>query len=200
MKLYYTHASPFARSARIVLREHGLEAKVSEVISHPFDNAEDFIRANPLGKVPCLVLDSGQAIMDSEVICSFLDRELGDGRLSRALEADWGVRTFYSVCSGLLDSLVLLRLEKVREKEGLRSEFWWQRYQAAIVRTLDYLEAHAGALPSALSLAGINLACALGYIELRHAEVDWRQGRSTIVQHVDHLEKRESLVATRLRD
>ncbi|TAH42372.1 MAG: glutathione S-transferase [Gammaproteobacteria bacterium] len=200
MKLYYTHASPFARSARIVLREHGLEAKVSEVISHPFDNAEDFIRANPLGKVPCLVLDSGQAIMDSEVICSFLDRELGDGRLSRALEADWGVRTFYSVCSGLLDSLVLLRLEKVREKEGLRSEFWWQRYQAAIVRTLDYLEAHAGALPSALSLAGINLACALGYIELRHAEVDWRQGRSTIAQHIDHLEKRESLVATRLRD
>lgn len=200
MKLYYTHASPFARSARIVLREHGLEAKVSEVISHPFDNAEDFIRANPLGKVPCLVLDSGQAIMDSEVICSFLDRELGDGRLSRSLEADWGVRTFYSVCSGLLDSLVLLRLEKVREKEGLRSEFWWQRYQAAIVRTLDYLEAHAGALPSALSLAGINLACALGYIELRHAEVDWRQGRSTIAQHIDHLEKRESLVATRLRD
>lgn len=197
MKLLGSLTSPYVRKVRVVMAEKKLDF---QLVLEDVWGSEAILASNPLGKVPCLVLDSGQAIMDSEVICSFLDRELGDGRLSRALEADWGVRTFYSVCSGLLDSLVLLRLEKVREKEGLRSEFWWQRYQAAIVRTLDYLEAHAGALPSALSLAGINLACALGYIELRHAEVDWRQGRSTIVQHVDHLEKRESLVATRLRD
>lgn len=200
MKLYYTHASPFARSARIVVREHGLEGKVDEVVSHPFDGAEDFIKANPLGKVPCLVLDNGQAIMDSEVICAYLDRELGDGRLGRALEADWAVRTFYSVCSGLLDTLVLLRLEKVRDAEGLRSVFWWGRYQAAIARTLDYLEAHTAALPDEVSLAQINLACAINYIGLRHAEIDWRHGRSALARLVDQLEQRESLVATRLHD
>ncbi|WP_323845407.1 glutathione S-transferase [Microbulbifer magnicolonia] len=200
MKLYFTHASPYARSARIVVREQRLEDRVSEEISHPFDNAEDFIASNPLGKVPCLSLAGGEAIMDSEVICAYLDRELGDGRLSRALEADWNLKTFYSVCSGLLDTLVLRRLEKVREKEGLRSDFWWQRYESATWRTLDYLEQRAGQLTEPLNLAHINLACALAYLDFRHADIDWRRGRPQLSQLAGRLEARDSFIATALRE
>lgn len=192
MKLYFTHASPYARSARIVLREHNLQSRVQELVSHPFENAEDFIASNPLGKVPALALDNGQAVMDSEVICAYLDREQGDGRLSRPLEEDWALKTFYSVCSGLTDTAVLLRVEKTREQQKLRSDFWWQRYQAAIARTLDYLESQLACLPQEQSLAQINLACSLGYLEFRHPELDWRAGRPALAQRVAELEARPS--------
>lgn len=200
MKLYFTPASPYARSARITLREHGREEKLREEISHPFDNAGEFIANNPLGKVPCLVAASGRPIMDSEVICAYLDRELGDGRLSRPLEQDWNLKTFYSVCSGLIDTLVLLRVEKGREQEELKSEFWWQRYQAAIARTLDYLAEHLDLLPEQLTLAHINLACALAYADFRHPEIDWRGGHPRLAELSDRLESRDSFVATRLRE
>lgn len=200
MKLYFTPASPYARSARIVLREHRLEDRLREELSHPFDNAGDFVKANPLGKVPCLALDSGESIVDSEVICAYLDRELGDGRLSRALDGDWELKTFYSVCSGLTDTLVLLRQEKAREQEGLRSDFWWRRYQDAIARTLDYLEERADQLPEPLNLAHINLACALAYLDFRHGDIDWRGGHPQLAALVERLESRDSFAATALHE
>jgi len=200
MKLYMAHSSPYARNARIVLREHHLEDRVREEVSRPFDNAEDFVDTNPLGKVPALTLDSGEAVMDSEVICAYLDKELGDGRLSRALDANWTLKTFYSVCSGLLDSLVLLRVEKGREREELRSDFWWQRYQDAIARTLGYLEQRAGVLGEPMNLAHINLACALAYLDFRHGEIDWRSAHPQLADIVEKLEARDSFAATALRD
>lgn len=200
MKLYFTHASPYARSARIVLREYTIEDRVTEEVSHPFNNAEDFVASNPLGKVPTLALSDGQALMDSEVICAYLDRELGDGQLSRPLTSDWGLKTFYSVCAGLIDTLVLLRVEKGREQEGLRSEFWWQRYQSATERTLDYLEARIDILPEPLTLAHINLACALAYADFRHPEIEWRGGRGKLAALFEALEQRPAFRAVPLRD
>ncbi|AOS95721.1 putative GST-like protein YibF [Microbulbifer aggregans] len=200
MKLFLTHSSPYARSARIILRESNLLEQVQETESHPFSNDPDFLTANPLGKVPCLVTDDGHGIMDSEVICAYLDRELGDGRLGKALEKDWQLRTYYSVCSGLIDTLVLLRIEKGREHDGLRSEFWWQRYQDAIRRTLDYLEQQAALLPGELSLAHINLAATLGYLDFRHAEIDWRNNHKRLAEITASLEQRQAFRDTTLRD
>lgn len=199
MELYFTHASPYARSARIVLREQRLLDWVTETVSHPFDNAPDFVASNPLGKVPCLSLDS-RALMDSEVICAYLDSEMGDGRLGRPLERNWDLKTLHSVCAGLTDTLVLLRVEKGREQEGLRSDFWWQRYQSAIGRTLEYLAQRLYLLPPELTLAHINLACALGYLDFRHPEIDWRSGRPQLALLADELETRESFAVTTLRD
>lgn len=200
MQLYLTNSSPYARSARIVLREHDLLAQVREAVSHPFSNNTDFLNANPLGKVPCLITDAGHSVMDSEVICAYLDSELGDGQLGSALEESWELRTFYSVCSGLIDTLVLLRIEKSREHDGLRSEFWWQRYQDAIQRTLDYLAQHSGLLPGELSLAHINLAVALGYLDFRHAEIDWRSSHRQLAEIAAGLEQRPTFRETVLRD
>ncbi|MEW5249804.1 glutathione S-transferase [Microbulbifer discodermiae] len=200
MKLFYTNASPYARSVRIVLREYGLEERVGETISHPFDDAPEFLASNPLGKVPCLTLDDGQAIVDSEVICAYLDRVMGSGRLGGILESDWALRTYYGVCSGLIDTLVLLRQEKVREQQELRSDFWWQRYQNAISRTLDYLNRHSQRLGDTLSLAHINLACALDYLNFRHPEINWRNAHGALVRLADDLEQRTSFQATRLQE
>ena len=73
MKLIYSDASPYARTARMVVRELGLGSKVEEVAYHPFDNPKELIDANPLCKVPCLIDDNGMAIFDSQVIGEYLD-------------------------------------------------------------------------------------------------------------------------------
>ena len=199
MKLYLTHASPYARAARIALREKGLEDRIAEQESHPFDNAAEFVASNPLGKVPCLVTDDG-ALMDSEVICAYIDRQLGDGQMSRLMDDNWSLRTYYSVTAGLTDTLVLRRLEKAREQEGLRSDFWWQRYGAAIERTLDYLDTNAHWLPQQLSLAHIALGCALAYLDFRHGDIAWRSGHKTLAELSAQLELRDSFRDTPLHD
>ncbi|BBM01918.1 glutathione S-transferase N-terminal domain-containing protein [Microbulbifer sp. GL-2] len=200
MQLYLTYSSPFARTARIVVQEHKLQSCINEHFSHPFHNQQELISNNPLGKVPCLNLDNGTVIMDSEVICSYLDKQLGDGRLSREMENDWNLRTLYSITSGLMETLVQRQMEKLREREGLRSEFWWQRYNSAINRTLDFLESNVSILPEQFSLIHINLGAALSYLDFRHEDLNWRGKRPQLTALSEALEARDSFSATNLHE
>jgi len=200
MQLYLTYSSPFARTARIVVQEHKLQSCINEYFSHPFHNQQELISSNPLGKVPCLNLDNGTVIMDSEVICAYLDKQLGDGRLSREMESDWSLRTLYSTTSGLMETLVQRQMEKLRAREGLRSEFWWQRYNNAINRVLDLLESNVSVLPEQLSLIHINLGAALSYLDFRHEDLNWRSKRPQLSVLSETLEARDSFSATNLHE
>ncbi|MDP5209792.1 glutathione S-transferase N-terminal domain-containing protein [Microbulbifer sp. 2205BS26-8] len=200
MQLYLTYSSPFARNVRIVVYEHGLQSCVSEHFSHPFHNGKELTSSNPLGKVPCLSLDNGTTIMDSEVICAYLDKQLGDGRLSKALDNDWNLKTLYSAGTGLMETLVFRQVEKVREREGLASEFWWQRYNNAIVRTLNFFESRIAQLPDTLSLLHINLGSALSYLDFRHEDFEWRSERPQLAVFSKNLEALESFSANTLHE
>ncbi|WP_444899833.1 glutathione S-transferase N-terminal domain-containing protein [Microbulbifer sp. VAAC004] len=200
MQLFLTYSSPFARKTRIVIEELKLHSRVSEVFSHPFHNTNDLISNNPLGKVPCLTLDNGNVIMDSEVICEFLDKQLGDGHLSSAIDNDWNLKTLYSVSSGLMEILVHRQVEKIRGREGLQSEFWWQRYNSAINRTLDFFEARVLQFPQTFCLLQIALGSALSYLDFRHEDFNWRKDRPQLSALSEILEVRESFKITPLRD
>ncbi|MFA0811638.1 glutathione S-transferase N-terminal domain-containing protein [Microbulbifer epialgicus] len=200
MQLFLTYSSPFARAVRIVIQEHKLQSCISGHFSHPFQNHEELTSSNPLGKVPCLVLDNGLTIMDSEVICSYLDMQLGDGRLSKEVNNSWNLRTLYSLTSGLTETLVQRQIEKVRERGGLRSEFWWLRYNSAISRTLDFLESRVVQIPGALSMLHINLGSALSYLDFRHADLNWRSQRPQLTALSGALEAQESFDVTPLHE
>ncbi|SDJ93835.1 glutathione S-transferase family protein [Microbulbifer yueqingensis] len=200
MKLFFTHSSPYARTVRILLRESGLTGQVQEIEAHPFSDSPEPATSNPLGKVPCLVRADGEAVMDSEVICRFIDQELGDGHAGRALEQNWPLQTFYSVSNGLIDTLVLRRVELARAEQGLRSDFWWGRYNAAVSRTLTYLELRLELLPDHLSLAHISLGAALSYLDFRHSDIDWRGPHGQLAALSDELERRPAFRDTPLRD
>ena len=74
MKLYYSNTSPYSRKVRLVTLEKGLENQIEGILVNPFaEDNPDFITANPLGKIPVLVLDNGKTIFDSPVICHYLD-------------------------------------------------------------------------------------------------------------------------------
>lgn len=174
MKLYYSTASPYARTAQVTLREVGLNPLKHENETHPFNNDDDFVAANPLGKVPCLVLDNGESLYDSEIICQYLDETYNDGLLWQPVKDSWQFRKFYSQVSGLLDVSVALRQEKMRDDEGIKSEFWWGRFNSALERGLRDLARSAKGFPKEFSLLHINTVCLLDYVTFRHPEINWR--------------------------
>lgn len=193
MKLFYSTASPYARTTQVVLREVGLSPEQYEVETHPFNNESAFIAANPLGKVPCLVLENGESIYDSEVIGQYLDQTYNEGRLWQPLSDNWSMRTGYSHVSGLLDICVALRQEKMREEEGKRSEFWWDRFVAGLGRGLVELNNMITEYPTTFSLLHINTICLLDYLSFRHPEINWRQHQFLIDFHSKFSERKSFL-------
>ncbi len=175
MKLFYTLSSPYAACVRATITELKADHLFEMQETQPFADDAEFLAANPLGKVPCLV-DDGEAILDSEVICDYIDANISGGQLFESVYADWRLKTFYSICNGLIDLSVNRRIEKLREQEGIRSEFWWQRYQMAIERTLSEIEKRLAILPSDFCILHISIICALNYLDFRHSEYNWRDG------------------------
>ena len=190
MKLFYTTSSPYAACVRATIAELKAEAQIEYTKCHPFDDDPDFLAANPLGKVPCLIAD-GEAILDSEVICDYLDANISGGTLFENIYADWRLKTFYSICSGLIDASVLLRVETLREQEGIKSDFWWQRHTSAIQRTLIEIEKRLSLLPENFTIIHISLYCALGYLDFRHPDIKWREDRKVLAEFFDSIKERE---------
>lgn len=173
MKLFYTLSSPYAACVRATISELKADHLFELVETAPFDNNSEFLAANPLGKVPCLV-DEGEAILDSEVICDYIDANMSGGQLFEQVYASWPLKTFYSICSGLIDLSVNRRIEKLREQQGIRSDFWWERYQSALERTLTEIERRLPSLPEEFCVIHISLFCALSYLDFRHSDFDWQ--------------------------
>jgi len=190
MKLYYTKASPFAACVRATIAELNAQNQVELCESHPFNNEAEFLSVNPLGKVPCLIAD-GESILDSEVICDYLDANISGGKLFETIYADWRLKTFYSICSGLMDSSVALQMESLRDKDGLKSEFWYQRNLSAIDRSLIEIENRLTSLPETITIIHITIICALGYLDFRHPTIDWRSERKDLLAFFDDWKDRE---------
>ncbi len=174
MELYYTKSSPYANCVRMVITEMGIETQVNMIESHPFKNEAAFLQATPLGKVPCLV-DGAESIVDSEVICDYLDANFTGGTLFNPIYADWRLKSLYSICSGLMDSLVARRIEITRSKDGTQSIFWLDRHTEAIIRSLAYIENRQSLFPEDFSILQINLMSCLAYLDFRHQDISWRE-------------------------
>ncbi|NRA65455.1 MAG: glutathione S-transferase N-terminal domain-containing protein [Pseudobacteriovorax sp.] len=167
MDLFYSAASPYARKIRILMREFGVS--VNEVLTDTKENDPAFIASNPLGKVPSLVLDSGEMLFDSQVIASYLDDTFNESKWS---PASLSQKTLLAATQGVLDEAVTMILEK-RRPESLRFDYWIERYRLAIPRTVAWIwQQHQPALQE-MSLASITFACGLDYCDFRHEDVDW---------------------------
>lgn len=173
MKLYYSDASPYARMVRI-FASHLQLSHIELHTTNPFDNDDEFIEANPLGKVPCLILSDGSALYDSEVICRYLDVEFGQARLFAPANGYWARHCLFSLLKGMLDSAVALRQEQLRCEEGALSPFWKSRFEQALLRGIRQVE-HSGLLnDDELNAERIALVCLLEYLDFRHADLAWR--------------------------
>lgn len=194
--LYYSNASPYARKARIVLRERNLLDLVAEIDTTPLHDPANLRAANPLGKVPALSRPSAPALFDSPVICAYLDRL---GSVAPLLpvegEAHWRVRRLEALSDGVMDCAVSLRIEDLRE-QSLRNGEWIARWKRSIANALDVASQDMQSAPEAFDLGAIALVCALDYLDFRHAALGWRQGRPLLAAWCDQLGARASVQDT----
>jgi len=200
MKLYTNKASPFARKARILVRETGLAGRVeeAETVVSPIAANETLARDNPLVKIPALVTDSGETLFDSRVICEYLDT-LHTGR--KFFPAS-GPQRFtalrrQSLTDGILDAAVLCRYETAVRPEALRWKDWIEGQKRKIFGGLAVLEAETAAWGDEFAIGQVGAACVLGYLDFRFADWDWRGGHPQLKGWFERVSARPSVSATR---
>ncbi|MBO6730438.1 MAG: glutathione S-transferase N-terminal domain-containing protein [Maricaulis sp.] len=173
MQLLVSHTSPYARKCRVLVRELGLQDKVEEIDAHPFEDGEILLRANPLGRVPCLIRD-GKGYPESTLIGEILHEEAG-----YPWRYDWEDQRVEALASGLLDLAVGRRVEMVRDT-AIYSDYWIGRREAGIARTLDVLESEAKRGLETDTMGALTIAIAVSYLDFRFPESDWRSGRAKL--------------------
>ena len=174
MKLYGSLTSPYVRKARILLDEKAVACEF--VVEDPWDAKTAIARLNPLGKVPVLELDSGEALFDSAVILEYLDCLQGEPLIPTAGDARWQVQRWHALADGILDAVVT-RLWEMRRREEQQSEEIIERQELKIARALAHAESairHQSYLVGErFSLADLALGVALEYVDFRYPN-DWR--------------------------
>lgn len=196
MKLLSSPTSPFARKARILILEKGARERVSEVTVSAMSDPAELHAANPLGKVPALVLEDGTTLFNSPLICQFLDEELGGHKfLPPFSKPYWADMRLQTIGDGMAEAAFLMTMERNRP-EGERSAMWLGRWQRAITRALDLLEAEAGKLDAELTLGRIAIGCALGYLDFRHGDMEWRKGRPGLAAWFEKISGRPAFMET----
>jgi glutathione S-transferase len=180
--LRYSAASPYARKARIVAELCGLGATLTLAGADTTDPSDSLRAQNPLGKVPTLILESGETIYDSRVICEHFDL-LADG--GRVIPAEPAARiaalTLQALGDGINDAALLIRYEVARA-ESLRDPKWIALQQGKIDRALAALNAQPPAFP--VTIGHVAVATALGYLDYRF-EGAWRASHPALVAWLD---------------
>ncbi len=196
MQLFYSPTSPYARKCRVVARERGLMADLDEVACNPMQDPAELHAANPLGKVPCLVLADGMAVFDSPVIAEYLDG-LGNAPalIPAAGSARFKVLVAAALAQGMTDAAFNMTMEG-RRPEAQQSPETIARWRAAILRGLDQMGGHLKGLPGDLTMGHIACAAALGYLDLRHGALEWRKGRGDLAAWFEEFNARPAMRET----
>lgn len=200
IKLRYSPTSPYVRKVSVVALETGLEARIERVPTNLPAPPADFYRDNPLGKVPALITEGGEALYDSPVICEYLD-SLHDGLklFPPPGGARWTALRRQALADGILDAGVLVRMETMRP-QGEQSPSWIERQHDKIGRGLTALDDEAAALGGGMTIGHIAIGCALGFLDFRLPELDWRRGRIELARWSERFAARASMVATVPKD
>jgi glutathione S-transferase len=201
MKLIGSLTSPFVRKVRVVLAEKKLDYKFETEDVWSADTR--ITDSNPLGKVPCLVMEGGEAVFDSRVIVEYVDTLSPVGKLIPLSGRERvEVKTWEALADGLLDAAILARMEATWP--GRSAE---QRSQAWIDRQMDKVNASLKAMSQGLgergwccgihhTLADLSVGCALGYLDFRFPEIDWRGDYPNLAKLYDKLSQRPSFQDT----
>ncbi len=198
MKLYFSPTSPYVRKCLVVAHELGLAGRIELLAgnAHPVNRDPLIIAANPLGKVPTLICDDGRVLYDSRVICEYLD-DLGGGALfPRSGAARWQALTLQALADGMLDAALLARYEDVARPEALRWAEWRAGQLDKVATSMAALDAAPASLEARVDIGTLALGCALGYLDLRFAELSWREHYPAVARWHAQFSQRASMQAS----
>jgi glutathione S-transferase len=197
MKLIGSTSSPYVRKVRVVMAEKKLDYQFVEEDVWGADTT--ITQSNPLGKVPCLVMEGGEALFDSRVIVEYLDTLSPVGKLIPPVGRERAeVKTWEALADGVLDALILARLEAnwAGRPKAQRSQAWIDRQLDKTNASVKAMSQGLGDKPFCagiyLSLADIAVGCALGYLDFRFPEIDWRTPYPNLAKLHEKLMQRAS--------
>ena len=200
MKLIGALTSPYVRKVRIVMAEKKLDF---QFVLEDVWGTDALLKSNPLGKVPCLVMEGGEAVFDSRVIVEYLDTLSPVGKLipppgRERIE----VRTWEALADGILDAAILARLEAnwAGRQEGERSQAWIDRQMSRVHGSVKAVSQGLGEKPwcsgTHFTLADVAVGCALGYLDFRFPHIDWRADYPNLAKYSEKLATRQSFIDT----
>jgi glutathione S-transferase len=199
MKLIGSLTSPYVRKVRIVFLEKKLD--VDHVVENVWSPDSKITQTNPLGKVPCLILDDGGVIYDSRVIAEYADAL---SPVSKLIPADnrerASIKTWEALADGLLDASILARLELTWRPADQQSAAWVERQRGKIETALRQMSEHLGENAwchgNQMTLADIAVGCAVGYLLLRFPDVKWQTQYPNLDRLYQKLMQRASFIET----
>ncbi|WCM94737.1 glutathione S-transferase [Acidovorax sp. NCPPB 2350] len=197
MKLHWSPKSPYVRKVMVCAHELDLAHRLELVrsVAAMLTPNERLIMDNPLSKIPTLVLDDGSTLLDSVVICEYLDTLAGGGRLFlESSELKWQALRWHAVGDGLIDLLILWRNEREREIPLAKLVAAFDLKAHAVLRMLDREAIQLERTP--FSIGHITIACALGYMDYRLDSLGWRQIAPNLRNWHDQVRNRPSFTAT----
>ena len=202
MKLLGSLTSPYVRKVRVVMAEKKLDYRLE---LEDVWSSDEILTSNPLGKVPCLVMEGGEAVFDSRVIVEYVDTLSPVGRLipERGRERA-EVRTWEALADGLLDAAIAVRLEQTwsGRSESQRCMAWIDRHMSRIHSALQAMSLGLGdrswcsANSTHLTLADVAVGCALGYLDFRFPALAWRADHVNLARLTEKLFARQSFIDT----
>jgi glutathione S-transferase len=200
MKLIGSLTSPYVRKVRIVMAEKKLDF---QLVLEDVWNSDAILQSNPLGKVPCLIMEGGEAVFDSRVIVEYLDTLSPVGKLIPGTGRERAeVRTWEALADGVLDALIAIRMENTwaQRPPEQRSAAWCQRQMTKVHASLKAMESALGdktwCSGNHYSLADIAVGCVTSYLDFRFSELNWRADHRHLARHHDKLAARQSFIDT----
>jgi glutathione S-transferase len=198
LNLITSPTSPYVRKVRIALAEKKIEYQMQAAL--PWEPGNPVHAWSPLGKVPVLVLDDGTRLFDSRVIVEYIDTVSPVSRLipepgRQRIE----VKRWEALADGICDAAQALVLERRRPAKQQNAD-WIERQQqkiaAGVTELARELDEKSWCNGEAYTLADIATGCALGYLDLRYAELDWRRDYANLGRLAEKLAKRPSFQET----
>ncbi|CCQ74751.1 putative glutathione S-transferase [Magnetospira sp. QH-2] len=196
MRLFFSATSPYVRKVVATAHECGLFERLEIVPTQVFQTGNGYEAVNPLAKIPALELDGGEVLYDSPVICEYLDN-LHDGipLFPPSGGARWTALRRQALGDGVMDAALTMRVELLRP-EHLQSADAQDAQTAKVTAALDLLEKEVDELGQDPTIGHLAIGCALGYLDLRFADLQWRAGRPGLAAWNETFAARHSMTAS----
>lgn len=200
MKLFHSPASPYVRKVMVAAWERGVQDQIELLASAagPVKRDMNIVAVNASGKVPCGILPDGKPLFDSRVITQYVDTLASpEGSLYPA-DHRFEILTLEALGDSIMDASLLCRYEVATRPKELYWDDWYKAQMDKVDSGLDDLETKwFSALTAGRVHAGaIAAACALGYLDFRFTDKDWRSNRPKLAAWFADISNRPSMKAT----
>lgn len=199
MKLIGSLTSPYVRKVRVVFLEKKVDVDLE--LENVWAIDTKIALSNPLGKIPCLLMDDGEAIYDSRVIAEYADTLSPVSKLIPAGSRERAtVKTWEALADGIEDASILVRLEATLRTPEQQSPTWTERQigkiNAGLAQMSRELGENAWCHGNQMTLADIAVGCALGYLAFRLPEIHWQTQYPNLDALYQKLMQRPSFMET----